>query len=77
MYLITCLTVGGYGTADIKLLNFVVQVIVQGVCVCLCVYMCEYDLYVGGYGTTGIKLFLLLLRLYCRSKRNSKTSKGE
>ena len=35
-----CLSVCGYGTIDIKLFNFVVQVIVQGVCVCLCVYMC-------------------------------------
>ena len=35
-----CLSVCGYGTTDIKLLNFVVQVIVQGVCVCLYVYVC-------------------------------------
>ena len=34
------LYVGGYGTTGIKLLNFVVQVIMQGVCVCLYVYMC-------------------------------------
>ena len=34
-----CSSVCGYGTTDTKLLNFVVQVIVQGVCVC-CVCIC-------------------------------------
>ena len=34
-----CLSVGGYGTTEIKLLNFVVQVLVQGVCLFVCVYV--------------------------------------
>ena len=43
------LTVGGYGTTDIKLLNFVVQVIVQGVCVsvCVCIYVSMTYMSVG------------------------------
>ena len=40
VYLFKCLSVGGYETTDRKLSNFVVQVIMQGVCVCLYVYMC-------------------------------------
>ena len=34
-----CLSVCGYGTTYIKLFNFVVQVIVQGVCLFVCVYV--------------------------------------
>ena len=34
------LYVGGYGTTGIKLLNFVVQVIMQGVCVSVCMCIC-------------------------------------
>ena len=34
------LSVCGYGTTGIKLLNFVVQVIMQGVCVSVCMCIC-------------------------------------
>ena len=42
-----CLSVGGYGTTDIKLHNFVVPVLVQGVCLFVCVYVSMNYLSVG------------------------------
>ena len=58
-----------YGTVGLFMICFVFLSVYWYVCKFICLSVC-------GYGTTDIKLFLLLLRLYCRSKKTLRQDKG-